>query len=108
MIPGDEEARLAYLATASELDVGDGAIVVFDTGGGSSQFTIGRGILVEERFSLNVGAVRYMERFGLDGLVDEATLTGALDAIRADLGRLDDWLAVERVGVCPIKCVRSG
>ena len=64
VIPGDEEARLAYLATASELDVGDGTIVVFDTGGGSSQFTIGRGTHVEERFSLNVGAVRYMERFG--------------------------------------------
>ena len=75
VIPGDEEARLAYLATASELDVGDGTIVVFDTGGGSSQFTIGRGTHVEERFSLNVGAVRYMERFGLDVIVDEATLT---------------------------------
>jgi exopolyphosphatase / guanosine-5'-triphosphate,3'-diphosphate pyrophosphatase len=97
VIPGDEEARLAYLATASELDVGDGTIVVFDTGGGSSQFTIGRGTHVEERFSLNVGAVRCMERFGLDGFVDEATLTEALDAIAADLARLDDWLAVERV-----------
>jgi len=97
VIPGDEEARLAYLATASELDVGDGTIVVFDTGGGSSQFTVGRGTHVEERFSLNVGAVRYMERFGLDGFVDEATLTQALDAIAADLARLDDWRAAERV-----------
>jgi len=97
VIPGDEEARLAYLATASELDVGDGTIVVFDTGGGSSQFTIGRGTHVEERFSVNVGAVRCMERFGLDAVVDEDTLTKALDAIAADLARLDGWLAVERV-----------
>ena len=97
VIPGDEEARLAYFATASELEVGDGAIVVFDTGGGSSQFTIGRGTHVEERFSVNVGAVRYVERFGLDGFVDEATLTEALEAIAADLARLDDWRAVERV-----------
>ena len=58
---------------------------------------IGRGTHVKERFSLNVGAVRYMEQFGLDGFVDEATLTDALDAIAADLARLDDWLAVERV-----------
>jgi exopolyphosphatase / guanosine-5'-triphosphate,3'-diphosphate pyrophosphatase len=92
VIPGDEEARLAYLATASELDVGDGTIVVLDTGGGSSQFTIGRG-----RFSVKVGAVRYMERFGLDGFVDDATLTEALDAIAAELARLEDWHAVERV-----------
>jgi exopolyphosphatase/guanosine-5'-triphosphate,3'-diphosphate pyrophosphatase len=97
VIPGDEEARLAYLATASELEVGDGTIVVFDTGGGSSQFTIGRGTHVQERFSLDVGAVRCMERFGLDGSVDEATLTAALEAITADLARLDDWPAVERV-----------
>ena len=97
VIPGEEEARLAYLATASELDVGDGTIVVFDTGGGSSQFTIGHGTRVEERFSLNVGAVRYMERYGLDGLVDEATLAAALDAIAADLARLDGLIAVERV-----------
>jgi Ppx/GppA phosphatase family len=44
-------------------------LVVFDTGGGSSQFTFGRGPQVEERFSVNVGAVRYTEHFGLAGAV---------------------------------------
>jgi exopolyphosphatase/guanosine-5'-triphosphate,3'-diphosphate pyrophosphatase len=97
VIPGEEEARLAYVATAAELDVGEGTIVVFDTGGGSSQFTIGHGRRVEERFSLNVGAVRYMERFGLDSLVEETQLAAALDAIAADLGRLDDLAAADRV-----------
>jgi exopolyphosphatase / guanosine-5'-triphosphate,3'-diphosphate pyrophosphatase len=97
VIPGEEEARLAYLATAAELDVGDGTIVVFDTGGGSSQFTIGRGSRVEERFSLNVGAVRYMERYGMDGLVDEGTLAAAFAAIAADLARLDGRITAERV-----------
>jgi exopolyphosphatase/guanosine-5'-triphosphate,3'-diphosphate pyrophosphatase len=97
VIPGEEEARLAYLATASELDVGEGTIVVFDTGGGSSQFTIGHGRNVEERFSVTVGAVRYMERFGLDSLVEEPQLAAALDAIAADLGRLDLVAAADRV-----------
>ena len=97
VIAGEEEARLAYLATAAELDVGDGTIVVFDTGGGSSQFTIGSGSHVDERFSLNVGAVRYMESYGLDGLVDEAALSAALEAIAADLARLDGLSTVERV-----------
>ena len=41
-----------------------GALVVFDTGGGSSQFTFGTGQRVDERFSLNVGAVRFAERSG--------------------------------------------
>ena len=35
-----------------------GSLVVFDTGGGSSQFTFGDGDDVEERFSVDVGAVR--------------------------------------------------
>ena len=42
-------------------------IVVFDTGGGSSQFTFGHGSMVDDRFSVNVGAVKYTEQFGLDG-----------------------------------------
>ena len=97
VIPGEEEARLAYLATAAELEIGDGSIVVFDTGGGSSQFTIGHARHVDERFSLNVGAVRYMEQFGLDERVDESTLAATLDAIAAELGRLDGLVAVEHV-----------
>ena len=66
-----------------------GSLVVFDTGGGSSQFTFGRGNDVEERFSVDVGAVRYTERFGLDGVVSAEVLREALAAISADLSRLD-------------------
>ena len=87
-ISGEEESRLAYLAVRAELTSGDGALVVFDTGGGSSQFTFGHGAEVDDRFSLEVGAVRYTERFGLDAAVSTATLRVALDAIAADLQRL--------------------
>jgi exopolyphosphatase/guanosine-5'-triphosphate,3'-diphosphate pyrophosphatase len=89
VISGEEESRLAYLAVTSALDLGDSTLVVFDTGGGSSQFTFGRGDRVDERFSVNVGAVRFTERFGLDGVVDEQTLGAARDAIATDLDRLD-------------------
>jgi exopolyphosphatase/guanosine-5'-triphosphate,3'-diphosphate pyrophosphatase len=44
---------------------------------------------VEERFSVNVGAVRYTERFGLAGAVAAEVLGDALAAIAADLSRLD-------------------
>ena len=89
VISGDEESRLAYLAVTSALDLGDNTLVVFDSGGGSSQLTFGRGDRVDERFSVNVGAVGFTERFGLDGVVDEQTLGAARDAIAADLDRLD-------------------
>jgi exopolyphosphatase/guanosine-5'-triphosphate,3'-diphosphate pyrophosphatase len=89
VVSGEEEARLAYLAARSSLDLpARGSLVVFDTGGGSSQFTFGRGHDVEERFSVDVGAVRYTERFGLDGAVSSVVLQEALAAISADLSRL--------------------
>jgi exopolyphosphatase/guanosine-5'-triphosphate,3'-diphosphate pyrophosphatase len=88
VISGEEESRLAYLAVTSALDLGDSTLVVFDSGGGSSQFTFGRADRVDERFSVNVGAVGFTERFGLDGVVDEQTLGAARDAIAADLDRL--------------------
>ena len=65
VISGEDEGRLAYLAVATGVGLGDGAIVAFDTGGGSSQFTFGHGADVDERFSVNVGAVRFTEQFGL-------------------------------------------
>jgi exopolyphosphatase/guanosine-5'-triphosphate,3'-diphosphate pyrophosphatase len=89
IISGEEESRLAYLAVMAGLGMPQGMLVVFDTGGGSSQFTFGRGADVDERFSVNVGAVRYTERFGLDGTVDPEVLRDALAAIAADLSRLD-------------------
>ena len=52
VISGEEEARLAYLAATVGARVGAARCVVFDTGGGSSQFTFGHGDRVDERFSL--------------------------------------------------------
>jgi exopolyphosphatase/guanosine-5'-triphosphate,3'-diphosphate pyrophosphatase len=89
VISGEEEGRLAYLAVRAGLGATEGSLVVFDTGGGSSQFTFGRGPQVEERFSVQVGAVRYTERFGLAGVLDPGVLDDALAAISADLTRLD-------------------
>jgi exopolyphosphatase/guanosine-5'-triphosphate,3'-diphosphate pyrophosphatase len=89
VIPGDEESRLAYLAVKNGIGLAAGSLVVFDTGGGSSQFTFGQGDRVDERFSVDVGAVRFTERFGLDGVVSDDVLREALDAIAADLSSLD-------------------
>ncbi len=88
VIPGEEEGRLAYLAVKSGLGLVEGSLAIFDTGGGSTQFTFGRGAVVAERFSLNVGAVRYTEKYGLGGVVSAEQLRAALDAIAADLARL--------------------
>jgi exopolyphosphatase/guanosine-5'-triphosphate,3'-diphosphate pyrophosphatase len=89
VISGEEEARLAYLAATSALPVAHGSLTVFDTGGGSSQFTFGRDANVHEQFSVPVGAVRYTERYGLAGAVGEDVVEQALSALDEDLAALD-------------------
>ncbi len=90
VISGDEEGRLAFVAATAGLARSRGSLVVFDTGGGSSQFTFGHDAAVDERFSVDVGAVRYTERFGLDRAVSPQVLGEALAAIAADLSRIGD------------------
>ena len=89
VISGDEEGRLAFVAAKAGLGLNQGSLVVFDTGGGSSQFTFGHDAVVDERFSVDVGAVRCTERFGLDRAVSPEVLREAMAAISADLSRIE-------------------
>jgi len=93
VITGEEEARLGFVAVQSGSELADGALVIFETGGGSTQFTFGQGTRVDRQFSINVGAVRYTERFHLDQAVSTEVLKQALDAMAWDLLDLDDELA---------------
>ena len=113
VIPGAEEGRLAYLAVKAGLKMPAGSLVVFDTGGGSSQFTFGQGARVDEQFSVEVGAVRYTERFGLAGAVDLGVLKSARAAIAADLSRIEgrsrpDALVAMGGAVTNIAAVKHG
>jgi exopolyphosphatase/guanosine-5'-triphosphate,3'-diphosphate pyrophosphatase len=89
VIPGEVEGRLAYLAVKSASGLAGGSLVIFDTGGGSSQFTFGQGNRVDRQFSVNVGAVRFTERFHLDQAVSADDLRKALGAVAAELSALD-------------------
>jgi exopolyphosphatase/guanosine-5'-triphosphate,3'-diphosphate pyrophosphatase len=89
VIPGEEEGRLAYLAVKSGLGLARGRLVIFDTGGGSTQFTFGHGDAVNEQFSLNIGAVRLTAQYGLGGAIDSQQLQRALDGIAGEFSRLD-------------------
>ena len=89
VVSGEEESRLAYLAVSAGVGLADGEVVVFDTGGGSTQFTFGRGGEVDARYSVNIGAVSYTERFGLDREVDAGIIAEARHALRDDFASLD-------------------
>ncbi len=88
-VSGEDEARLAYAAVSIGLPTDAGHVVVFDTGGGSTQFTFGQDGRVDERYSLPLGAVAYTERFGLDRAVTAEALGEALSTMGADFASLD-------------------
>jgi exopolyphosphatase / guanosine-5'-triphosphate,3'-diphosphate pyrophosphatase len=113
VISGEEESRLAYLATQAGLGLDTGSLVVFDTGGGSSQFTFGHDSSVDERFSVEVGAVGYTERYGLTRAISSRELQEVMAAISADLSRLDgrpvpDALVAMGGAVTNITAVKHG
>jgi exopolyphosphatase/guanosine-5'-triphosphate,3'-diphosphate pyrophosphatase len=89
VISGEEEARLSYLGVLSGVGTVSGSLAVFETGGGSSQFTFGSAGRVDERFSLDVGAVELTERFGLAARVEQAVVDEALAWIGDRLERLN-------------------
>jgi exopolyphosphatase / guanosine-5'-triphosphate,3'-diphosphate pyrophosphatase len=89
VISGEEEARLSFLAATTGIGRVDGSLVVFETGGGSTQFTFGHQERIDEQFSVPLGAVGVTEQFGLDGAVDESVLAAALEGIAAELASLD-------------------
>jgi exopolyphosphatase/guanosine-5'-triphosphate,3'-diphosphate pyrophosphatase len=66
LLSGDDEARLSFLGATADLDPADGPFLVFDLGGGSTEFvygTTGPDGSIEASLSLDIGCVRLTERF---------------------------------------------
>ena len=82
IIPGEEEARLSYLAILSGLPLEkDADLVVFDTGGGSTEFIYGKGTQMVKRVSVNLGAVRITENYLKADPVSPADVQAAIAQI---------------------------
>lgn len=89
VVPGEEEARLSYLAVVSGLGTGEGRVAVFDTGGGSTEFIFGEGEEILERFSLNVGSRQPTEEFCKSDPVTGAELAAMVAHLEGEFGRLE-------------------
>ncbi|CAA9213213.1 MAG: Exopolyphosphatase [uncultured Arthrobacter sp.] len=64
VVSGDEEASLSFNGAVSVLDVPDtDTVMVVDIGGGSTEFVAGRGGAVTAARSMDMGCVRFTERF---------------------------------------------
>lgn len=71
VLPGEEEARLVYLAVHRRLPLRDRSVLVIDIGGGSVELIFGRAGQVQALESLKMGTVRMLTR-----LMDEDSSSG--------------------------------
>lgn len=101
IIPGEEEARYSYLAVLSGIPIGDEDIVIFDTGGGSTEFTFGHGTELVKSFSVNLGSVRITENYLKSDPVTE-------DEVKAAIAQIDKEFAEAGVLGKPAKLVGMG
>lgn len=83
VIEGDEEARLSFRGVTSGLQA-DGAILVIDPGGGSTEFVMGRRD-PDYAISVNTGSVRVTERYLPEHPAPGAHVAAAAAAVDAAL-----------------------
>jgi exopolyphosphatase/guanosine-5'-triphosphate,3'-diphosphate pyrophosphatase len=86
VLPGEDEARLTFLAVRRWFGWSSGRLAVFDIGGGSLEIAVGSDEAPDVAQSLALGAARLTRQHLADG-VDEATVRALRRTIRAELGR---------------------
>lgn len=100
LLSGEDEALLSFTGATADLDPADGPFLVFDLGGGSTEFvfgTAGPDGRIEASLSIDVGCVRLTERFLAQG--DPPAPEDLTAAITYTDTWLDDvLLAIPQVG----------
>ena len=83
LLSGDEEALTTYKGALSVLNtLPDENYVVLDIGGGSTEIASGVGLELKDGVSIDMGSVRYSERFFLNPKVDHLTANTVREAVR--------------------------
>ena len=85
VVAGREEARLVYLGVSHTLPPTEGRRLVFDIGGGSTEFIVGEGFEPLLTESLHMGCVSYRERFFPDDEISEWNFFRAVMAARREV-----------------------
>ena len=95
ILAGDEEGRLAFLGATAALDPEDGPFLVFDIGGGSTEFVVGT-TEPEGVVSVDTGAVRLTEQWLHSDPPTAEELSMAVSVVRAHLEDVTRLLPASR------------
>lgn len=86
VLPGEDEARLTFLAVRRWFGWSSGRLAVFDIGGGSLELAAGNDEAPDSAVSLPLGAARLTREAFRDG-VDEEAVKALRKRIRAEIAR---------------------
>ncbi len=84
VISGNEEARLIFVGIGSNSSF-TGDRLIFDIGGGSTEFAVGKGTEPSITKSVQMGCVSYQRRFFQNGEVSAEKVRSAVTAAKVDL-----------------------
>lgn len=87
VLPGEDEARLTFLAVRRWFGWSAGRLAVFDIGGGSLEIAGGGDEAPDVAWSLPLGAGRLARQFFEEGLLDEDAIRRLRKQIRAEIAR---------------------
>ena len=87
IVTGEDEARLTIRGVFDALGGLSGTMLVFDIGGGSTEYTLARERAVVASVSLHLGVVRLTERFPFPDPVEPARYRTMEDEVAAQLAR---------------------
>lgn len=102
IISGDDEARLSYIAATYNLansneNIFEDNIIVFDSGGGSTEIIYGKGSEYSKSISLNLGAVHLTEHFYKSDPVTDEEFDNSMRHISLCLQSIDINKKIEKV-----------
>ena len=99
VLSGEEEGRLAFAGATSALDPADGPFLVFDIGGGSTEFIVGASE-AEGVLSIDVGSVRLTEQWLHSDPPTAEELSMAVSVVRAHLDDVTRELPASKSAAC--------
>ncbi len=87
VLPGEDEARLTFLAVRRWFGWSAGRLAVFDIGGGSLEIAGGRNESPDVAWSMPLGAARLARDFFAQGVPDDDDVRALRKRIRAEIAR---------------------